>query len=117
MAAGAGNQRLYVSREKKLVVVRQAEGIVNALVGDRSVKWSDAEFLYRLLFGTDVAGKPVEAGAEPAPDPAADRAKALEQFRKRFDKDGDGQLNESERAALREFLRQRVGGTAPPPEK
>jgi CubicO group peptidase (beta-lactamase class C family) len=114
MAAGAGNQRLYVSREMKLVAVRQAEGIVNALAGDRGVKWSDAEFLCRLLFGTDVAGNTVEPGAEPAPDPAADRAKALEQFRKRFDRNGDGQLDEAERAAMREFLRQRVGGTAPP---
>jgi len=113
MAAGAGNQRLYVSRERKLVVVRQAGGIMNALAGDRSVKWSDAEFLCRLLFGADVAGKAVQPGQEPPPDPAADRAGMLEQFRKRFDKDGDGQLDEEERAAMREFLRKRAGGGNP----
>jgi CubicO group peptidase (beta-lactamase class C family) len=115
MAAGAGNQRLYVSRERKLVVVRQAEGILNALAGDRSVKWSDAEFLDRLLYGTDASGKIVEPGAEPPPDPAADRAKGLEQLRKRFDKNGDGQLDDEERAAMREFLRSRVGKSATPP--
>jgi CubicO group peptidase (beta-lactamase class C family) len=110
MAAGAGNQRLYVSRERKLVVVRQAEGIMNALAGDRSVKWSDTEFLYRILFGTDAAGQAVRPGQEPPPDPDKDRAGMLEQLRKRFDKDGDGQLSEEERAAMREFLRQRGAG-------
>lgn len=110
MAAGAGNQRLYVSRERKLVVVRQAEGILNALAGDRSVKWSDTEFLYRLLFGTDAAGQALRPGQEPAPDPAADRAGMVEQLRKRFDKNGDGRLDEEERAAMREFLRKRGAG-------
>jgi CubicO group peptidase (beta-lactamase class C family) len=113
MAAGAGNQRLYVSRERKLVVVRQAEGIMNALAGDRSVKWSDTEFLYRILFGTDAAGQAVRPGQEPPPDPDKDRAGMLEQLRKRFDKDGDGQLSEEERAAMREFLRKRAGGGNP----
>lgn len=108
MAAGAGHQRLYVSRERKLVAVRQAEGILNALAGDRSVKWSDAEFLCRLLYGTDAAGKAIEPGRETPPDPAADRAAGWERFQRRFDRDGDGRLDEEERAAMREFLRRRV---------
>jgi CubicO group peptidase (beta-lactamase class C family) len=49
-AAGAGNQRLYVSRELKLVVVRQAEGVLAALAG-RGEQYSDVELLNRLLLG------------------------------------------------------------------
>ena len=48
-AAGAGDQRLYVSRSRRLVVVRQAKGIPRALRGERS-GFSDAEFL-GLVFG------------------------------------------------------------------
>lgn len=55
-AAGAGNQRLYISRELKLVVVRQAGGILEALGGRDETGWNDREFLARLLYGTDAAG-------------------------------------------------------------
>lgn len=48
MAAGAGNQRLYLLRRRGLVVVRQASGIVDAMIG-RGPAWSDAEFLRALL--------------------------------------------------------------------
>ena len=44
MAAGAGNQRLYLIPERDLVIVRQATGIREALRG-RGENWSDAEFL------------------------------------------------------------------------
>jgi len=47
MAAGAGDQRLYVSWEQNIVVVRQAEGIMGALMG-RRLSWSDVQF-WRLL--------------------------------------------------------------------
>ncbi|WP_419195293.1 serine hydrolase [Novipirellula herctigrandis] len=47
-AAGAGKQRLYISRDAKLVVVRQAEGIIDALSGKHS-GYSDVEFLSRLM--------------------------------------------------------------------
>lgn len=47
-AAGAGDQRLYVSRTRGLVVVRQARGILRALRGERS-GFSDAVFLGTLL--------------------------------------------------------------------
>ena len=57
-AAGAGNQRMYVSRQLKLVVVRQATGILEALGGRRD-GFSDKEFLSRLLLGTDAGGKKV----------------------------------------------------------
>jgi CubicO group peptidase (beta-lactamase class C family) len=56
-AAGAGNQRLFISRELKLVVVRQADGILGALGGRDETGWNDREFLARLLYGTDAAGK------------------------------------------------------------
>jgi len=53
MAAGAGNQRLYVIPEQRLVVVRQATGILQALRGRQGgPRWSDAEFL-RALFGVN----------------------------------------------------------------
>lgn len=58
-AAGAGNQRLFISRSLKLVVVRQAEGILAALGGNDATNWNDREFLARLLYGTDAAGKKV----------------------------------------------------------
>jgi hypothetical protein len=57
LAAGAGKQRLYISREKKLVVVRQATGIIQALMNADQTGFSDAEFL-AILF----------AGNQPAPD-------------------------------------------------
>jgi CubicO group peptidase (beta-lactamase class C family) len=47
-AAGAGNQRLFISRSAKLVVVRQAEGIVDAMSGRRT-SYSDKKFLELLL--------------------------------------------------------------------
>lgn len=48
MAAGAGNQRLYLLRKRRLVVVRQADRIMLSLQG-RGPAWSDREFLTRLL--------------------------------------------------------------------
>ena len=49
MAAGAGDQRLYLFRDRGLVVVRQANQILRGMLARRdSVKWNDAEFI-RLL--------------------------------------------------------------------
>jgi CubicO group peptidase (beta-lactamase class C family) len=48
MAAGAGNQRLYLIPQLDLVIARQATGILRALRG-RGPRWSDAEFLRALL--------------------------------------------------------------------
>ena len=44
LAAGAGDQRMYVSRQYKVVIVRQATGILAALGGRRD-GYSDREFL------------------------------------------------------------------------
>lgn len=49
MAAGAGNQRLYLIPDRDLVVVRQADGILAGMMG-RGTDWSDAAFL-RLVLG------------------------------------------------------------------
>lgn len=49
MAAGAGDQRLYLIPDRDLIVVRQADGILERLAGGRS-DWSDADFL-RLVLG------------------------------------------------------------------
>lgn len=48
MAAGAGDQRLYLIPERDMVVVRQADGILGAMRGARS-GWSDPDFLALLL--------------------------------------------------------------------
>lgn len=48
MAAGAGNQRLYIIPSLGLVVARQADGITQALLG-RQEEWSDVAFLEALL--------------------------------------------------------------------
>jgi len=50
MAAGAGNQRLYLIPERDLIIVRQASGILAALRGD-DAGWSDAAFLELALAG------------------------------------------------------------------
>jgi CubicO group peptidase (beta-lactamase class C family) len=47
-AAGAGKQRLLISRDAKLVVVRQASGIVDSLNGKRDT-FSDRKFMTRLM--------------------------------------------------------------------
>jgi len=47
MAAGAGDQRLYLLRKRGLVIARQANQILRAM-GPRQLKWRDDEFL-RLL--------------------------------------------------------------------
>lgn len=52
MAAGAGNQRLYLIPSLDLVIARQATGILQALMRrERGPQWSDAEFL-RLALGS-----------------------------------------------------------------
>jgi CubicO group peptidase (beta-lactamase class C family) len=48
MAAGAGDQRLYLLRKRGLVVARQANQIARAML-PRSIKWRDDEFLKLLL--------------------------------------------------------------------
>ncbi|MDP2764069.1 MAG: hypothetical protein Q8O54_04435, partial [Brevundimonas sp.] len=48
MAAGAGDQRLYLIPERDMVVVRQADGIMARLLGGGS-DWSDADFLRFVL--------------------------------------------------------------------
>jgi CubicO group peptidase (beta-lactamase class C family) len=49
MAAGAGDQRLYLFRDRGLVVVRQANQIVRGmLTRRRAAQWNDAEFIQLL---------------------------------------------------------------------
>lgn len=49
MAAGAGNQRCYLLRKRGLVVVRQADGIMEGLLRRQRAEWSDAAFLDLVL--------------------------------------------------------------------
>jgi len=62
MAAGAGDQRLFISWRQNIVVVRQAEGIMGALLGHR-LSWSDVQF-WRILMAPP--------GEIPDPLPAVD---------------------------------------------
>jgi CubicO group peptidase (beta-lactamase class C family) len=50
MAAGAGDQRLYLFRERRLVVVRQANQIIRGMLQSRNAerRWNDGQFI-RLL--------------------------------------------------------------------
>lgn len=48
MAAGAGDQRLYLIPDRDMVIVRQADGILARLRG-RGTDWSDADFLRLVL--------------------------------------------------------------------
>ncbi|MFZ5831670.1 MAG: serine hydrolase domain-containing protein, partial [Planctomycetota bacterium] len=106
MAAGAGNQRLYVSRKLGLVVVRQADGIMASLAGARS-GFSDAEFLLRLLKGTDLAGNAVEPGQLEPSGALGGLGGELKLLQKQFDRDGDGRLDADERQQMFDFIRER----------
>jgi hypothetical protein len=48
MAAGAGNQRLYLLPDQDMVIVRQADGIAQSLRGGAG-DWSDQKFLSLVL--------------------------------------------------------------------
>jgi CubicO group peptidase (beta-lactamase class C family) len=50
MAAGAGDQRLYLIPPADLIIARQASGILGAMLGLRGRRYSDEEFL-RLALG------------------------------------------------------------------
>lgn len=49
MAAGAGDQRLYLFPERGLVVARQADQILRGMFARGDARWSDGEFLRALL--------------------------------------------------------------------
>ena len=49
MAAGAGDQRLYLLRNHNLIVARQANQIVRGMFARGDSRWSDATFLQYLL--------------------------------------------------------------------
>lgn len=51
LAGGLGGQRLYVSREMEMVVVRQASGVLDYLLGRRQMSFSDPAFMRMMLAG------------------------------------------------------------------
>ncbi len=92
LAAGLGGQKLWVSRDNKMVVVRQAPMFNKA-------DFDDDEFLARLLHGTNRVGKPLtpaggtgggDDGTKPKPSAAAER------FLSRHDKNDDDILTADE---------------------
>ncbi len=116
-AAGAGKQRLYVSRSLNLVVVRQAGGIGRALAGQES-GFSDMEFLGCLLRGDPVSpgpgrGEPPEQGLSGRPgseQSAGDSAERARLLIKRLDQNGDGELSRDEVPEGRKNRFDRVDG-------
>ncbi len=103
MAAGAGNQRLYVCPSLKLVVVRQAVGIQQAMLG-HEVGFSDIELLARLLYGTGADGAPAVTGDELEVADATTEAGYLRRLRDRADADGDGEISPDEMATINEMM-------------
>jgi CubicO group peptidase (beta-lactamase class C family) len=103
LAAGAGNQRLYVCPSLKLVVVRQAVGIRQALTG-HDIGYSDVEFLARLLFGLGADGQVAATGDQLEIVDATAEARFLRRLQGRADKNGDGELSANEVRSLSESL-------------
>ena len=88
-AAGAGKQRLYISRSLKLVVVRQALGIGKSPKRQKG-NFVDAEFLCWLLLGRPLKKKSTKAKDD---DAFVKQAKILIN---RLDVDKDGKLSKKE---------------------
>ncbi len=103
MAAGAGNQRLYVCPSLKLVVVRQAVGIRQAMLG-QEIGFSDIELLARLLYGVGADGKPAVTGDRLEVVDATAETRLLLRMRDRADANGDGELSREELAAMNELV-------------
>ncbi len=102
MAAGAGNQRLYVIPSENLVIVRQAAGIKDMMIGGGDRDFSDNEFVRRVILGTPGPGR-IKSGITPA-DGAGDGGARRNRVLKKFDKDGDGRLSPAERRDFWEFM-------------
>ena len=104
MAAGAGYQRLYLIPSKKMVVVRQATGIAENLMGKRG-NFSDSNFLHLVLYGTPsiTASKQSTAKGEVTGQSASDRREKIRQrFRQRLQEmKQDGSLTDEQRQTLR----------------
>ncbi len=120
MAAGAGKQRLYISPSLKLVVVRQATGIMEALMTADQTGYSDNEFLCRLTTGkaspkgkTTASQSGLIGGASrgmlPSSFEGGDMSRKREKVMGIFDRNGDGKLDDNERQMLRQFFMKRRG--------
>lgn len=109
MAAGAGKQRLYVVPSQDLVVVRQAEGIREALLNRDATGFSDVAFLQLLTQGKSDAATAETATPKPSTKRIsqtknADRRQRLKNY---FDTNHDGTLDADERKNAREQLLKR----------
>ncbi|MBX9686590.1 MAG: hypothetical protein K2X27_07800, partial [Candidatus Obscuribacterales bacterium] len=99
MAAGAGKQRLYIVPSMNLVVVRQADRILQAIMNEDRGSFSDICFWQLLTLGKSKS----PAGTEALPETIQQSSRA----RRILDLNHDGKIDERERAALRERLQKR----------
>lgn len=101
MAAGAGNQRLYIIPSENLVIVRQAAGIKDLMLGGGDRDFSDNEFVRRVMLGTPGPGR-IKSGINQNSD---SRGQMKDRVLQKFDKNGDGKLSLSEKRELLQFMR------------
>ena len=107
MAAGAGKQRLYVSRTNNLVVVRQASKIMKALMSHDQTGFSDVAFLQLLTRGKADEKYLTAAKTLQSKSATQGNMERQQRFLNAFDKNKNGKIDQDEKQAVREMIRER----------
>lgn len=107
MAAGAGKQRLYIVPSQDLVVVRQADGIIEAMLAADQTGFSDIAFWQILSSGH--SGLESKAARAAATAEAGSQNSRRDRVMRIFDRDHNGRLDANEEAALKQFMLRRKG--------
>lgn len=107
LAAGAGKQRLYVSRKLNLVVVRQSSKILKAMMEHDQTGFSDIAFMQLITSGK--ANPKFTQSAEKLHNEAErnGNTERSKRFMNAFDKDKNGKIDPSEKQAVREMIREK----------
>lgn len=107
MAAGAGKQRLYLSRTNNLVVVRQASKIMKALMSHDQTGFSDVAFLQLLTRGKADEKYLTAAKTLQSKSATEGNMERQQRFLNAFDKNKNGKIDQDEKQAVREMIRER----------
>lgn len=107
MAAGAGKQRLYVIPSLNLVVVRQADKIIEAMLNHDRTGFSDNAFIQLLTTGK-ADQKFIEAAENKTHSASQDPNARKERMMKFLDANHDGKIDDSEKQKFRDIIRQRM---------